>query len=64
MAKVIMFRADFEDLVVGKKVENIQLFYNPSECPPYTKDSPSAFYVEVEIVPTHADIKEAFFKKA
>lgn len=64
MAKVIMFRADFEALSTGRKLSSIQLFNNPSECPPYTKNTPSAFYVEVELVPTRRDVKEALFERA
>jgi len=59
-----MCRTDWEALAEGAKLEEIQIFSNPSEVPSHIKDTPNAFFIEVELVPTSKDIKNAFFQKA
>ena len=61
--KIIIYRTDFEALQKGEKLENLKIFYSWENVDELHKDTPNAFFVEVELDLTREDIIKLFGTK-
>jgi len=62
--KIIIFRTDFEALQKGEKLENLRVFNSWEDVPGWQRETPDAFFIEVELSLTRADVASMLAKKA
>jgi len=58
--KLIIYRCDYEALLEGKKIENLKVFNSWDDVPGWQRDTPNAFFIEVELNMTREDILKLF----